>query len=73
MNVQLTIKKWNSAWGVERTLGDWGPIPIAHNRTAKEAQDFAWQCAQAYADQEHKVVVTIDATSSTLFFNQLIW
>ena len=68
MNVQLTIKKWNGSWGVEETLtnalyggGDWGPMPIAHNRTATEAQDFAWQCAKAHADQGKEVTVTIDA------------
>lgn len=61
MKVQLTVKRWNGAWGVERMLDNWGPIPIAHNRTAEDAQDYAWQCAKAYADQEHEVIVTIDA------------
>ena len=61
MNVKLTIKKHNGAWAVFRTLDDWGPVMIAHNRTAPDAQDYAWQCAKAYAEQDHDVMVTIDA------------
>lgn len=65
--VQLTIKKWDGSWGVEETLtnalyggGDWTMF-MAHNSTATEAQDFAWQCAKAHADQGKEVTVTIEA------------
>ena len=51
----------DDAWSVFRRLDDWGPVEIAYNRSADDAQAFAWQCAQAYADQEHEVTVTIDA------------
>jgi len=61
MNVQLKVARENGAWSVFRTLDDWGPVSITQNKTAHEAQHFAWQCAQAYADQEHEVTVTIDA------------
>lgn len=61
MNVKLTIKKHNGSWAVFRTLNDWGPTMITHNRTAPDAQDYAWLWAQAYAEQEHDVMVTIDA------------
>jgi len=61
MNVHLKIMIEDGAWAVFRTLNDWGPVRIAHNRSADDAQDFAWQCALAYADQEYEVVVTIDA------------
>jgi len=61
MNVQIKITRKDGAWSVFRRLDDWGPVEIAHNRSADDAQAFAWQCAQAYADQEHEVTVTIDA------------
>jgi hypothetical protein len=59
--IQLTIKKHEGAWAVFRTFDDWGPIILAHNRTAPDAQDYAWQCATEYAEHEHDVTVTIDA------------
>jgi len=61
MNVKLTIKKHNGAWAVFRTLDAWGPVMIAYNRTAPDAQDYAWQCAKAYSDHGDDVMVTIDA------------
>lgn len=61
MNVQIKVTRKDGAWSVFRRLDDWGPVEIACNRSAEDAQNFAWQCAQTYADQGHEVIVTIDA------------
>tara|TARA_R100001082_G_scaffold88368_1_gene54758 strand:- start:188 stop:382 length:195 start_codon:yes stop_codon:yes gene_type:complete len=62
MNVQIKVARKDGAWSVFRRLDDWGPVEIAYNCSRlDDAQAFAWQCAQAYADQEHEVTVTIDA------------
>ena len=57
MDVHLIVKKLNNAWAVyKKGLS----APLTFNRTAKDAQDYAWQKLTDYSDQGFDVRITID-------------